>query len=1022
MRNFRRLICSLVLLGAILGAEAAGAIAITDKQTKGAFPIVGADGTVATFVVDPADAEVVRTAAEAVAADVALITDRTPACADALKGVKYPVIAGTLGQSPLIDNLAKKGKISAKDIAGKWEAYGLRVVEKPAKGVDRALVVYGSTPRGTAYGLFEISKLAGVSPYVWWADVKPEKRDFLYASEGETIVGEPSVKWRGIFINDEDFALQPWAARGLDRKYRNIGPNTYAKVMELLLRLRANVLWPAMHMSSEAFWANKDNIPVAKKYDIALGSSHCGQMLRDNEWEWRHAPWNGNNEDWNYVTNKEKIQRYWEERVEESKGISAMYTLGMRGVHDWGIGGYPTTEDKVRGLTEIIAFQRDLLAKHIGDPTTVPQIFIPYKEVLEAYNAGLEVPDDVIITWVDDNHGYIRQLPTAEEQKRKGGHGIYYHVSYWGTPNDYLWLASHSPSLMSYELVKGYENGIKDLWVINVGDIKPAEEELEFCMDLAWDVDRWRPEKAHGYNREWAARTFGDQYADRIADIKKEYYDLAASGKPEHILGVNFTYDEMESRVGRYLSLVEKVEALAPEIPERLQDAYFEMIEYPVKGAAWMNEKILRARQSQLLGAAGQTEKALDYLDLSDEAYRNITLITDKYNTGIAGGKWKGMMNYHPKDLRHQYKGQPTTLYHGRKDVTDVALLPESSCRIPAANYKGKRGNVARLEDIGTAGCSMAVWPLDYTHYNAAEAPYLEYTVPVKAGLNEIEARFLPFFPIHSGDPLDVAISVNGGEPEVSSLRLTAQQGKWNTTTLRGYNEAMAKYMADSDGEATVRVYLMDPGLVLSEIYVDRPYNPATSLTESLLVNPDFELDAEGNVCPGGETRRGVPYGWTINTPLSGDSYGVNGDGVNLHGDNLCWISSSPMPEGFELSQTIPADKLEEGDYLIRCRLWVDNGLKGNCRLFANDNVQYYGYEEDYSRILDPAETATFAGYGDYYGYIPVLMDMAVIAHVDKGEDLKLGIRSSNRRGDNTRATDHTGWFKVDNFRIDRLK
>lgn len=176
-----------------------------------------------------------------------------------------------------------------------------------------------------------------------------------------------------------------------------------------------------MHLCSQAFWDNKENIPVAKRYDIALGSSHCEQMLRDNEWEWRrYEDGSGTYDNWNYVTNKDKIQRYWEERVAESKGVSAMYTLGMRGVHDWGISGYPSTEDKVRGLTEIIGYQRSLIKKHIGEPNSVPQIFIPYKEVLDAYNAGLQVPEDVILTWVDDNHGYIRQLPTEKEQLRKG--------------------------------------------------------------------------------------------------------------------------------------------------------------------------------------------------------------------------------------------------------------------------------------------------------------------------------------------------------------------------------------------------------------------------------------------------------------------------------------------------------------------------------------------------------------------------------------------------------------------------
>ena len=391
---------------------------------------IAADGVAAPIVVDGNDAEVVMTVAQCLAGDIQAVTGIKPTVKTQLTTGDLPIIAGTIGQSSLIDQLATAGKIDAANVAGKWEVYGLQLVDSPADGVSRALVVYGSTPRGTAYGLFELSRQMGVSPYIWWADVTPAKVDKLYASGQKTISQEPSVKYRGIFINDEDFALFPWASKGIDKKYNNIGPNTYAKVMELLLRLRANTLWPAMHLCSEAFWANKDNLPVARKYDIMLGSSHCEQMLRDNEWEWRHAPWNGNNEDWNYVTNKTKIQTYWEERVAESVGYDGMYTLGMRGVHDWGISGYPSTEDKVRGLTEIIGFQRDLLSKYFDDVTKVPQLFIPYKEVLDAYNAGLQVPEDITLCWVDDNHGYIRQLPVPAEQARSGGNGVYYHYSY----------------------------------------------------------------------------------------------------------------------------------------------------------------------------------------------------------------------------------------------------------------------------------------------------------------------------------------------------------------------------------------------------------------------------------------------------------------------------------------------------------------------------------------------------------------------------------------------------------------
>ncbi len=1006
-------------------ASANSQVTVQSSPQPEAFPIVSVEGAAATIVFDADDAEVVATVAQCLSDDVNLVTGKTLSVTNSLDGVSYPIIAGTVGQSKFIDNLVASGAIDVSEVAGKWEAYGLAVVEKPAEGIDRALVAYGSTPRGTAYALFEISRLMGVSPYVWWADVKPEERDALYVTPGVTTVGEPSVKFRGIFINDEDWGLTPWASKNIDSKYNNIGPNTYAKVMELLLRLRANVLWPAMHLCSQAFWDNKDNLPVAKKYDIALGSSHCEQMLRDNEWEWRrYEDGTGTYDNWNYVTNKAKIQRYWEERVIESKGFSAMYTLGMRGVHDWAISGYPSTQDKVRGLTEIIAFQRSLIEKHIGDPTTVPQIFIPYKEVLEAYNAGLEVPEDVTLTWVDDNHGYIRQLPTSKEMQRSGGNGIYYHLSYYGTPADYLWICSTSPSLISYELVKGYENGIKNLWVINVGDIKPAEAELEFCMDLAWDVDAWQPEKAHEYNRFWAAKTFGEDLADAIAEIKTEYYELASAGKPEHVFGVIYNDEEMNDRINRYADIAAKTDMLAAQVPSRLQDAFFQMIEYPVKGAYYMNVKTFRAKQSVNLASEGKREAALEYAAEARKAYRMIQDITAKYNTGIADGKWNGMMDWKPRNLSQFYMPETATL----SSISQFAVeMPkEQFATVAGADYNASSGSIKEMKGLGIGSGSVVVWPIDYTHYNSGSdlesAPYVQYSVPVRTGENTIEVRCLPTFPIHSGEDMRVAVSVNGGKANVISLKTEATVGKWNNTVMQGYNDATVTYTSENDDNVDVKVSLLDGGIAVSQIYVRFPMDASNSLTDQLLVNPDFEYDHDGNLNSTGTTARGVPHGWQIKGTLSGNSYGINNDATNYHGRNVCWMNSSPMPNNFELFQTIGADKLEPGFYLVRCMLWVEEGKKTNCRLFANNNVQYYGYQSDYTNLLTPGETNSYAGYAGGQSGSVVLKEMQVQVYVAEGEDLRLGIRTGNKRNDGTYATDNAGWFKVDNFRIDRLE
>jgi len=1010
-------------------ADAQENISITETARPGCLPIVAASGETASIIVDNNDAQVVTTAAEALATDIAAVTGKTPTVKNTLTEGDIPIIAGTIGASAIVDKLAADGKINIESVKGKWEAYGLQTVDNPAKGIERALVLFGSTPRGTAYAIFEVSRLMGVSPYIWWADVAPEAKKELYATDGLTIVGEPSVKYRGIFINDEDWGFQPWAAKNMDPDRNNVGPNSYAKVMELLLRLRANTLWPAMHLCSEAFWANKANLPVAKKYDIVLGSSHCEQMLRDNEWEWRrYGDKTGTYENWNYVTNKAKIQQYWAERVEESKGYDAIYTTGMRGVHDWAISGYPTTADKVRGLTEIIGFQRSLLDKYIGEASTVPQIFIPYKEVLEAYNAGLQVPEDITLTWVDDNHGYIRQLPTAKEQARSGGNGIYYHLSYWGTPQDYLWLCSTSPSLISYELTKGYDNGIRNLWIINVGDIKPAEAELEFCMDLAWDVDRWKPANASTYSRYWAAKTFGEDCADELAAIKNEYYRLGAAGKPEHVFAVKYTDEEKDKRIDDYKAIAEKVDNLKARIPSQLQDAYFQLVEYPVKGAYYMNVKTFRAAQSLTLAEAGQRDKALEYAAEARKAYRQIDMLTQKYNNDIAGGKWNKMMDFKPRQQSQFYMPATATASSINSVVTEPTVT--ETVAIGAKDYSDVHGNVVTLEGLGCSGTSVTVWPMDMTAYTMdglANAPYAEYDISVKKGNNRISARCLPTFPVNSSYDLRVAVSVDGNAPTLYSLKTTATEGKWNTTVLQGFNDATVNYIADSDKTVKVRVYMLDPGVVLSEIYNSLPETADNSLTARLIKNNDFELKTDGTPNTPGNIDRGIPYGWESTGKLTlGQnglpSYGINQDAANKHGDNVCWINSFPMPEKFELSQTIAASDIEPGTYRISCMMWMEENKKTSGRLFANNNVQYYGSKSDYTNLLTEGEHNTYAGHAGQNGAGPfTLMPMEVYVSVAEGEDLKIGIRSGNKRNDGNSATDNAGWFKVDNFRIDKV-
>lgn len=780
----------------------------------------------AKILIDKRDASVVAVAVEALSNDIRMVLGECPN-----KSSRQLIIAGTLGRSSYIDRLAKKGKIDAESIRGKWEAYGLQTVKKPMRGIDEALVVYGSDPRGTAYGIFEISRKLGVSPWVWWADVKPTKRQEVVLDIDKRVVDGPDVQYRGIFINDEDNGFNPWASKMMDPDLKNCGPNAYAKVFELLLRLRANTLWPAMHPCSKSFWLFKGNPEMARKYDIVIGSSHCEPLLTNSAAEWKKDMGA-----YNFATNKDGVMKYLAKRVGESKGMDVIYTMGMRGIHDLPIQGYKTTEDKVHGLTDIIASERQLLADSIhSDVTKVPQMFCPYKEVLEAYNAGLKVPDDIMVCWVNDNHGYIRQLPNQSEQARSGGNGIYYHLSYWGAPKQWIWLSSISPSLVAFEMQKAYAMNVKRMWIVNVGDIKPAEAETEFFLDMAWDTKRWNVGNAWQFAYQWAENTFTPALAKSIGDIKTEYYRLAASGKPEHITLISYSQDEICQRLADYAALVRKTDEVKRLVPDRLQDAFFELVEYPVKGAAFMNEKILKERMARNAMRSAMKETAIDsakrYETEARQAYRQILTLSEYYNKELAGGKWNGMMGISPR-WRPEFLAPLDDSTKTKREATVYAVPRTESKVVKASQYLRKSESVKLLKGLGVTGEALAVFgQKDSTlssvsmetpiYNNVEEAPFVEYVLDAKYGDNLVTVMCVPSFPLNKDYKLRCAISMNGAKPVVKNLATEVGDSVWSQNVLTGYTQsATTVWKAQGDEEVKVRVYLLDPGVAVEGIKV----------------------------------------------------------------------------------------------------------------------------------------------------------------------------------------------------------
>ena len=589
------------------------------------------------------------------------------------------IVIGTLGMNGTVDVLAQKGSLDVSKVEGKWESFTIQ-------NIDDTLVIAGSDKRGTVYGIYDLCEKMGVSPWEWWSDVEPAKADALYINlpQGGYTEGEPSVKYRGIFINDE-YNLNQWSqALGNGKAMTH---ETYEKVFELLLRLKANLLWPAMHEYSPAFHSDEENAKLADEYGIVMGSSHCEPLLRNNlgeldsfqdKWEMENPTktlykavknesgksvayyWTDHDNNGNSVDNKEFLEAYWRESVQNNGSYENIYTLGMRGVHD---GSFETNMDKATALNEIITVQRKILQEEICDKTghklsDIPQVFIPYKDVLSLYNDGsLKIPEDVTIMWTDDNFGYVRQSANETERNNQGGAGLYYHISYYGYPTSYLWLSSTQPGLMREELTKTYDTGSDKIWIMNVGDIKPAEKEIEYFARLARNIDQTRNLDISDIYKENAKRDFNmtDIDAEEYAKIMDEYYALANSKRPEFLRAGDFSMtaygDEGQRYIDRYNSITERANTLYEKLPESKKASFYELVLYPIRSAKNMAVDYIQTDRANLYQQQGRGAVINKLAKEVNAAVSEIDADISYYNT-MLDGKWNKIMNNNPSKLQ----------------------------------------------------------------------------------------------------------------------------------------------------------------------------------------------------------------------------------------------------------------------------------------------------------------------------------------------------------------------------------
>lgn len=805
-----------VMVTGLSAAAQKNNITVAEKASPAAFPLFS-NTSLPAFYYDTADAKVVGIAAAAFANDISLISGKQIQLKTGNTITdEYAIIAGTIGHSKLIDGLIKEKLIDVTAIKNKWECFSIQLI---SKGKNKLLVISGSDRRGTAFGIFHLSRLMGVSPLVWWADVVPEKKTQLFVS-GLYTSSTPSVQYRGIFINDEDWGMQPWAAKNMDTGIKDIGPKTYAKVFELLLRLKANYIWPAMHPCTKAFYYYKDNPKVANDYAIVAGGSHCEPMLRNNVCEWAETyeeEYKKKPGEWRYDVNKEEIYKYWDDRIKEAVNYESVFTVGMRGVHDGSMPGPKDPAEKVKLLEQVITDQRTILTNNFKkDPAALPQIFVPYKEVLSLYRRGMQLPDDVTIIWPDDNYGYIRQLPNEAEQKRSGGNGVYYHLSYWGSPADYLWLSTISPALIGYEMKKAYDYGAKKLWVFNVGDIKPAEMEIQFAMDMSYDINTYTANDPDKYIRHWATETFGTKMARAITAIKKQYYQLAASGKPEHLNMLKFTKKEINERLTAYQAIGLMADTALSKPGSTLTAALFELMGYPELGARMMNYKILNERLAQIAYSENKIEEAKVSTQDAAVAYQTISTITERYNRFIVAGKWNGMMSDHPRD---QKVFKAPVSFDSLKAVTDSVLIKKEIREaqrvkiITAAElYKNTNTTGARLlPGIGISGAGIT---------SNEFAARIFYELNLTAGSYEIVVKCLPTFAMEKEKQLTYNIALNNETAKSVNVHAEAESAIWKENVLQGFSQGTSQHVVDKDGSSIIKMVLKNKNLVISQIEI----------------------------------------------------------------------------------------------------------------------------------------------------------------------------------------------------------
>jgi hypothetical protein len=821
---------------------------IVEKPENGSdFPIVSYNRSAAALRYDTADYKGVVRAIGDLRSDIARVTGVYPVSALPRVAAEYEIIIGTLGNSQLIDELVSSGKFEVKDIQGKWESFVITTISNPIPGVRQCLVIAGSDKRGTIFGIYELSKQLGVSPWYWWADVPARQRSAAYVLSGRYASGEPKVRYRGIFINDEAPCFTGWT----DEKFGGRNSAMYAHMYELLLRLHANYLWPAM-WSSAFNEDDPENPRLADEYGIVMGTSHHEPMIRSKV-EWDNHKNDFGNGQWNYVTNKKGVQEFWRQGLERNKHYESILTMGMRGDGDEPMPDAGSAQANFKVLQDIMTDQRRIITEVTGKPSSkIPQIWALYSEVLEYFDQGMKVPDDMIILLCDDNWGDVRRLPEPGETKHPGGYGIYYHVDLHGAPRAYQWLNMTQIPHMWEQLQLTYCYGVNKVWILNVGDLKPNEYPMDFFLNMAWNPDLFNESNLDDYARKFCQEQFGTEACSEAAEILSTCckYNSRVSAEMLNCRTFNLESGEFLQVRDAYLALETNALRQYATIPDTLKDAYMELILHPVRAMSNLYDLYFSVAMNLKL-AAEKDMKANYWADRAEYCYRRDAELSRDYNLNIAGGKWNHLMDQ--THIGYTSWNEPK---EGNIMPAVVHVLPEEAVKghyrfseknsvvvMEAEHYYSCRANNntrwSVIPDLGRTLSGIALMP--YTEKTDGAALSYMMKMYFRSDSVTIHLFFDSTLPFKKGGHR-VAVSLDDGPEKIRNIN---DQLTWKNNYSKMYPAGAARIITtevtlpitpNNLGTYVLTIRPLDPGIVFYKIIVDNGgYEPAyLNMTESL--------------------------------------------------------------------------------------------------------------------------------------------------------------------------------------------